>query len=137
MTSGRLALRSDWYRRDIDSGFDLDLPGIYEWRIEGVGIYVGKALRLKRRLAHYPNNVRRMLQDLPWHGNPNRDYRGIHHALRRAYEHQIVTSVAVLETCSREARSEREQYWIRQRRAEQATGGPKVLNAELGRTGSE
>lgn len=129
MTSDRLVLRSDWFRRDIDGELNLDQPGIYEWRIEGFGVYVGKALRLTRRLSHYPNNIRRMLQGLPWHGNSARDYRTIHHALRQAYEKQLAISVTVLEVCSRDMRSEREQYWIKLRRAEEASGGLKVLNA--------
>jgi hypothetical protein len=78
---------------------DLDQPGIYEWRIEGTGIYVGKALRLKRRLRDYPSNVRHMLQGLPWQGNPAKDYRPIHHVLRQAYERQLTISVTVPEVC--------------------------------------
>lgn len=73
-------LREDWYAREIEAALDLDQSGIYEWRIEGVGVYVGKALRLKSRLRAYPNNVRRMLQGLHWHSDPTRDYRPIHHA---------------------------------------------------------
>jgi hypothetical protein len=124
----KLALREEWWRRDFDGALDLDQPGVYEWRIEGVGIYVGKALRLKRRLGHYPNNVRRMLQGLPWHGDPAKDYRPIHHALRQAYEQKLAISVTVLEVCDRDTRSDREQYWISLRREEEAAGGPKVLN---------
>lgn len=122
------ALREGWYVREIEDTIDLDLPGIYEWRIEGVGVYVGKALRLKSRLRAYPNNVRRMLLGLHWHSDPTRDYRPIHHALRGAHDTGTVVVVRVLEVCASEARNEREQYWIRLRRAEAAAGGPKVLN---------
>lgn len=122
-------LRADWYRREIDASLDLDQPGIYEWRIEGIGIYVGKALRLKRRLAHYPNNVLRMIQGLPWHSNPTKDYRAIHHALRRAYEEKLSVSVTVLETCTADVRKAREDHWVAVRRAEASSGGPVVLNA--------
>ena len=121
-------LREGWYVREIENILDLDLPGIYEWRIEGVGVYAGKALRLKSRLRAYPNNVRRMLRGLPWHNNAARDYRPIHHALRDAHEAGTVVVVRVLEVCTSEARNEREQYWIKLRREEAAAGGPKVLN---------
>ena len=123
-------LRETWYVRHIGPDLDLDQPGIYEWRIEGVGVYVGKALRLKKRLTAYPNNVRRILQGLHWHGDPTRDYRAIHHALRNAHEAQIPVTVTVLEICASEGRSAREQHWIKLRRSEEAAGGPKVLNAE-------
>lgn len=121
-------LRHGWYVREIEETLDLDLPGIYEWRIDGVGVYVGKALRLKSRLRAYPNNVRRMLQGLHWHGDPTRNYRSIHHALRDAHEAGTLVVVRVLEACASEARNEREQYWIKLRREEAAAGGPKVLN---------
>ncbi len=121
-------LREGWYLREIEAALDLDQPGIYEWRIDGVGVYIGKALRLKSRLRAYPNNVRRMLQGLHWHGDATRDYRPIHHALRDAHDSQALVVVRVLELCSPEARNEREQYWIRLRRQEAAAGGPKVLN---------
>jgi len=129
MSADRIALRSDWYVREIEQTLDLEQPGIYEWRIEGVGVYVGKALRLKSRLRAYPNNVRRMLQGVHWHGHATRDYRPIHHALRDAHDSQAVVIVRVLEVCSSEARNEREQYWIRLRRQEAAAGGPRLLNA--------
>lgn len=119
---------TDWYIREIEASLDLDQPGIYEWRIEGVGIYIGKALRLKNRLRAYPNNVRRMLRGLEWHGDPTRSYRPIHHALRDAYETHAIVVVRVLEVCTPETRNEREQYWINLRRAEAAAGGPTVLN---------
>lgn len=121
-------LREGWYVREVEANLDLEQPGIYEWRIEGVGVYVGKALRLKSRLRAYPNNVRRMLQGLHWHGDPTRDYRPIHHALRAAHDTEAVVGVRVLELCSPEARNEREQHWIRLRRQEAAAGGPRVLN---------
>lgn len=130
MSVDRIALRPDWYAREIEATLDLERPGIYEWRIEGAGVYVGKALRLKSRLSAYPNNVRRMLQGLPWHGDPTRSYRPIHHALRQAHDARTAVVVSVLEVCTSEARNEREQYWIWLRRQEAAAGGPKVLNAE-------
>ena len=123
-----LVLRPDWYVREIEATLDLGQPGIYEWRIDGVGVYIGKALRLKSRLRAYPNNVRRMLQGLHWHGDPTRGYRPIHHALRDAHDAGALVILRVLEVCSPEVRNEREQYWIRLRREEAAAGGPPVLN---------
>lgn len=128
MSVARITLRPDWYVPEIEATIDLDQPGIYEWRIEDVGVYVGKALRLRSRLRAYPNNVRRLLQGLHWHGDPTRDYRPIHHALRDAHEAGTIVVVRVLEVCAPEVRNEREQYWIKLRQQEAATGGPRVLN---------
>jgi hypothetical protein len=59
-------LRSNWYTRRTES-FDLKLSGIYEWRIEGVGVYIGKATRLRDRLGAYPRNVRYIIEGrLAW-----------------------------------------------------------------------
>jgi hypothetical protein len=125
----RTKLRPNWYVPPDEALFDLDRPGIYEWRIAGVGIYVGKAKALRRRLRDYPNNVRRIVDGLAWHGNPKKNYRQIHHALRDAYEAGLRISVVVLEVCHPDARAERERYWIERRRKEQENGGPKVLNS--------
>ena len=125
----RTKLRTGWYAPPDEGHFDLGQSGIYEWRIEGVGIYVGKAKTLRTRLRHYPNNVRRMIDGLAWHGNPNKAYRLIHDELRRAYDAGVRVSVAVLEICDPGARAERERFWIEQRRKEHLTGGPRVLNS--------
>ncbi|WP_213981640.1 GIY-YIG nuclease family protein [Sphingomonas sp. dw_22] len=125
----RSKLRPEWYALSIEENFDLNRSGIYEWRIAGVGIYVGKAKTLRRRIRDYPNNVRRMINGLAWHGNSSKDYRQIHHELRRAYDSGTQVSVAVLEICDPSSRAERERHWIEQRRKEHLAGGPRVLNS--------
>jgi hypothetical protein len=69
-----------------------------------------------------------MLQGLHWHGDPTREYRPIHHALRDAHDTGTVVVVRVLEVCAPEVRSELEQYWTKPRSAEAAAGGPALLN---------
>lgn len=123
------AFQSDWYALRNEEGFDLEKPGIYEWRIEGVGAYVGKALTLRKRIRAYPNNVRRMLKGLHWHGDPTREYRPIHKALHAAHIAGTPVQISVLESCESSNRAAREQYWIKRRRSEAATGGLPVLNA--------
>ncbi len=120
-------MRPNWYSRENEK-FDLEKPGIYEWRIEGVGVYVGKAAKLRSRISDYPNNVRRMLQGLDWHGDPSKDYRPIHHALRHAHDEGITVTVVVLANCELGERQELERQWIAVRREEHFSGGPEVLN---------
>jgi hypothetical protein len=103
--------------------------GIYEWRIDGVGVYVGQAKRLSSRMRAYPNNVRRILDKLPWRKNSKRDFRCVHHALRAAYEVGTPVTFTVLENCPPQLLNEREQYWIALRRSEFAGSGLKVLNS--------
>jgi hypothetical protein len=119
---------NEWFSV-VSGGFDLGLAGIYEWRISGIGIYVGKAALLTKRIRAYPNNVRRMGQNLPWHGNPNKSYRLIHHALLQARAERLPVEVHVLENCALDDRSAREHYWIQRRANEAAHGGPALLNS--------
>lgn len=126
-----MTLRPGWYTRDIPDHVSLNSPGIYEWRIDGVGIYVGKAKRLKSRLDAYPRNVRGIVLGVPWHGQEGRRYRPVHYSLHRAYEDGTVATVGVLEVCEVADLIERERFWIELRRSEAATGGPAVLNATL------
>jgi hypothetical protein len=125
----RTKLRHDWYLHVKDAEIDLALSGVYEWRITGAGLYVGKAKVLRTRILAYPNNIRRMLEGQPWHGDPSKDYRPIHHELRKAYDDGRSVSVVVLETCDPSRRAERERWWIRKRQAEAFAGGPPVLNS--------
>ena len=106
---------TSWFVRDIPEGRSLTLPGIYEWRIEGVGSYVGKSKGLTRRLREYPNNVRKLLSGLPYRrGKPDR-FRRIHHELRAAMESGRRVTVTIIENCSVDEINERERYWIVQR----------------------
>lgn len=126
-------ISNDWFEVFCADGLSLDLPGIYEWRVETIGVYVGKAKRLKSRIRAYPNNVRRMTLGQPWHGNPERDYRPIHYALLRAYSENLPVSAVVLENCEAELRASRERHWIALRLEEERHGGPKLLNS-IGQT---
>jgi len=121
--------RSDFYAQILGASFDLNAPGIYQWEIEGVGIYVGKALKLRSRIRAYPNNVRRMVAGLHWHGDPSKEFRPIHKHLREAHDNGTKVIVKVLENCHRDTRAEREQHWISQRLVEYRNGGPRLLNA--------
>lgn len=122
-------LRENWYNWATEPTKTWDSAGIYQWSIDGVGVYVGKARILRRRIRDYPRNVRALIQGRPWHGNPLKEYRGIHRALREAHDLGTPVTVTVLEVCDPAIRAERERYWIDRRRREAEQGGPAVLNA--------
>ena len=129
----RVVLRDGWYIKNVPDDVDLNATGIYEWRIEGVGVYVGKAKRLKDRMSAYPRNVRRMLEGRPWRqGKLQNGYRRVHHALRRAHDEGHVVTFSVLELCSFEDYGRRETAWVLVRRQEEAEGGLMVLNGRRG-----
>ena len=121
-------MRDNWWTRDVAEQIDLDLPGIYEWRIGSDSLYIGKSGRLRGRIREYPNNVRRLLAGEPYRrGNPT-SFREVHHELRAAHDGMISVTVSILENCARADLNQREQYWIAIRRAEAEQGGPRVLN---------
>lgn len=122
-------LRDNWWTRDVAEQIDLDLPGIYEWRIGSDSLYIGKSKRLRGRIREYPNNVRRLLAGQPYRRGKPTSYRDVHHALRAAHDAMISVTVSILENCARTDLNQREQYWIAIRRAEAEQGGPRILNA--------
>jgi len=124
----RQELTPGWYIHHSAGSPDLRLSGVYEWRIEGVGIYVGKAKVLQNRILAYPRNVRRMMEGLPWHGNPDKEYRRVHKALLEAYQSGRGVSVCILEICPASDRKAAEDRWIALRRLEAGAGGLALLN---------
>lgn len=115
--------------RDVPDHIDLDLPGIYEWRIGNESLYIGKSARLRGRIREYPNNVRKLIAGEPYRKGKPTSYREVHHELRNAHDGMIAVTVTVLENCARADLNRRERYWIATRRAEAEHDGPRVLNA--------
>jgi hypothetical protein len=126
-----LTLRDNWYHRTEDPSINMDAAGVYQWTIEGRGVYVGKAKVLRKRLPAYPRNVLAMLQGRHWHGNPAKKYRAIHEALREACDLGKSVTVTVLENCDASVRAQRERHWIKLRHIEaEKPGGLPVLNSD-------
>ena len=118
-------MREDWFIASPPSKG----AGIYEWRIEGVGVYVGQAKRLAARMRAYPNNVRKLLEGRPWRKSADRPFRDVHYALRDAHEAGASVTFSILENCPPELLNERERYWIDRRREEIAGTGLKLFNS--------
>ena len=108
---------ADWFRFDIPAKIDLARPGIYEWRIEGVGSYVGQSCQLRRRLSRYAANLRRVRKGLPRRVIGPDSHREIHEALFAAVGAGRLVSVTVLENCELTELNARERFWIDRRGA--------------------
>ena len=122
-------LRDNWWTRDIAEHIDLDLPGIYEWRVGGDSLYIGQSAGLRSRIREYPNNVRKLIVGKAYRKSKPTRYRDIHYELRAAHDGMTPVIVTILENCARADLNQREQCWIATRRAEAELGGPRVLNA--------
>jgi hypothetical protein len=121
-------MKENWFRDVSAPDSDKSGSGIYEWRIEGVGVYVGQAKRLASRMRAYPNNVRRLLAGLSWHGG-QRQFRDVHRRLSEAHEEGTPVTFRILENCSPDILNERERHWIGFRKREAEDGGLKVINS--------
>lgn len=120
---------TDWFQQDVPPQIKLNEPGIYEWRIDGA-VYIGKSKRLLGRLREYPNNVRKLVEGLPYRKHRPDGFRAVHRHLHIAYKGNAAISVKVLENCEPDCLNEREQFWIDLRRREEKSGGPRVLNSD-------
>ena len=122
-------LTRDWYREQPVAGVDPALPGIYEWRIEGVGVYIGQYTRASRPRRQYGVNVANILNGRPYRqGKPNQ-FRAVHHHLAEAVRTRRLVTLALLENViDKPSRNRRERELIEQRRREAHQGGLSVLN---------
>jgi hypothetical protein len=100
------------FEREIEHTINLDLPGIYEWRIEGVGSYIGKSRHLRRRLREYPNNIRKLQLGLPYRKHKPTEFRLVHHELHRAHVEGRRIVLSVIENCASDTLADRERHWI-------------------------
>jgi hypothetical protein len=104
-----IALPAKWYCYIVKASEDR--PGIYQWDIEAVGIYIGS--RITRPTKHYGRNVRRLLNNLPYRRGKPDEFRTIHHALERAHKAGTRITLTILENVDdAAARSRRETELI-------------------------
>ena len=101
---------------------DLDRPGIYAWKLENIGVYIGKYTRKSRPLREYDKNVRRLLNSQPYRPKKPDGFRRVHHALAKAVQEKTKIELHILENCTPDQHNNREQHLI----ATMAWGG---LNA--------
>jgi hypothetical protein len=104
-----------WYSEVVIEGVNRREPGIYEWRIEGVGSYIGRYSKISRPLTHYARNVRNLLNGQPYRkGKPAR-YRHIHNALAEAVRSNRKIRLTILENAAAEDLPRRERELIKTR----------------------
>lgn len=106
---------ASWFRVDLDVAVNLQDPGIYEWCIEGSGRYIGRSLRLRRRLREYIQNVANLHAGTAYRANSPAGFRGVHRALAAAAMERREVIFRVIENCPPADLVERERYWIARR----------------------
>ena len=120
----------DWFTEIIAEAVDPEQPGLYEWRIGGVGVYVGKYRWSSRPRREYANNVAKLLGGRPYRKSKPGAFRRIHVELAEAVRAGRKITLTLLENVTDPAlRHRREQELIEERRIEAIRGGLPVLNA--------
>jgi hypothetical protein len=125
-----------WYDEKMLAGIDHAQPGIYEWRIDGIGVYIGQYTNVTRPRRAYGVSVANRLAGRPYRkGNPS-GFRAIHIALAKAVccnriePGKIGITLTILENqIDKESRNRRERALIAERRREAQKGGLPVLNS--------
>ena len=119
-----------WFREILVAGVDPSVPGLYEWRIEGVGCYIGQYTRATRPRREYAMNVGRIRAGKPYRKSKPESFRAVHRRLAEAALCGKVVTLRIIENVPDKAdRNRREREVIADRRREAATGGLPVLNA--------
>lgn len=109
------AMPETWYRLLITEGVDTDLPGIYEWRIEGAGSYIGRYTYSSRPFGDYARHVRDLfLGDIYKPSDPD-GWRRIHHELYAALLDGREIELIFVENCSADDLNERKQVHKKER----------------------
>jgi hypothetical protein len=108
-----MSLPDNWYSFN-DGGCDCSQPGIYEWRIVGVGCYVGQyKSTMPKRCKRYIRNVENlMVGKKPLNG---KKFRRIHHALLDAIRAGKTVRLTILENCTLPNINQRELELIKER----------------------
>jgi len=96
-------------------GVDRDKPGLYEWKIIGVGSYIGQYTNFSDRTKKYHRNVLNLLNARP-HRPDNPIYRPIHYALAFAVlAHKQINLIALENVPRGKQLTRREHELIRER----------------------
>jgi hypothetical protein len=125
-------LHPAWYKEIKVSGIDPSQPGLYEWRIEGVGVYIGQYTHATRPRREYGLNVRRLVAKRPHRKNKPHGFQNIHRileqAVRASWNRQsatgrIITLALIENQRDKLERNRRERQLIAQCRAEAERDG--------------
>lgn len=83
----------------VAPGVNPDKPGLYLWRVEGVGAYIGVYSHLGKRMGHYRRTITRYIQGRPFSDNPTdkRGFRLFLRALAEAVQNGREVTLTVLE----------------------------------------
>jgi hypothetical protein len=112
-----LVLPRSWYAYRVNDGVDEKQSGLYEWKIEGRGSYIGKYKRITRPTKEYGRNVTKILEKRPYRSGNRDGFRRIHHELAEAHRDGRKIILIILENPRESEINRRERELIAERGA--------------------
>jgi hypothetical protein len=103
-------LPDDWYSLTIAEGANRDLPGLYEFKIDGVGSYIGKYTNFSERCKLYSRNVNNLLNKRAYRKGKPDGFRRIHRELADAFQAGKTIKLIILENQPRGERLNRREW---------------------------
>ena len=117
-----------WYTEVLTPGVDDKQPCLYEWRIEGVGVYIGQCENIKRPRSQFGGTLFDLLNRLQY-GKSQRDAsQRFHQELRKALGIHAITLTLLENVRDKSRRNQREREVMEDRRKAALQGGLPVLN---------
>ncbi len=90
-----------------------NLPGIYRFTIDGLGVYVGRFTNASRPLREYSRNVEKLLEGRPYRPKNHDGFRHVHRVLHQAVMEGRSITLEIVENVDPKMLNERERYWIK------------------------
>lgn len=110
-----MSLPTGWCKVVVPVGVDPQLPGIYQWSVEGVGVYVGKYKYPSRPLVEYERNLMKIMEGRPYKALKPEGFRPIHLALYEAIQSGKLITLTIIENGPVAALTVRRDELIRER----------------------
>jgi hypothetical protein len=111
------AMPDTWYRLSVCEGVSPNLPGIYEWRVEGAGSYIGRYSYSSRPFGDYARHVRDQFAGGIYKPKQPDGWRRIHRELYAALLDGREIELIFVENCSLDELNHRERVHRKERGA--------------------
>ena len=109
------ALPPEWYIYTVSPGVDPGKRGIYEWKIEDAGSYIGQYSRIDRPTKAYGRNVTNLMNNKPYRPKKPDGFRRIHRELERAHRDGRLIELIILENAEKPGINDRERQLVAER----------------------
>lgn len=128
-----VTLAPNWFEEMVNVGIDPEQPGLFAWRIEGLGTYIGQYTRPSVPRLAYGANVSKLLNGEPYRKGKPDEFRVVHRRLHQAIKEEKQITLIFLENISdKPSRNRRKRELIAELQRKADRDGLPVLNSQAG-----